>query len=416
MSRTHYVTPKDDLQAVFDGAGENDVILFAEGDYRCKTMIRTPGLTLVGAGAGRTRLIYNDYARKMHPIGGEFNTFRTYTLAVCADRVTIRDLSVINDALQPEKLGQEVALSVVGNDFLMERCTLTSTQDTLFLGPLPSDLIGRYEGFLDDSLRAGYWMKQRFESCLIEGTVDFIFGCGDTLLQNCEIRSLWDARDVGGEFNTFRTYTLAVCADRVTIRDLSVINDALQPEKLGQEVALSVVGNDFLMERCTLTSTQDTLFLGPLPSDLIGRYEGFLDDSLRAGYWMKQRFESCLIEGTVDFIFGCGDTLLQNCEIRSLWDARDVGYVAAPAHDLSQTEGFRFRNCRFTCEEGVTPGSIYLARPWRDFGISRFEDCMYGSHIAEEGFDKWNGTHRDLTARFYESPAVPGRVAWCNRI
>lgn len=288
MPQTHYVTPEDDLQALFDGAGEADVIVFAEGDYRCKTMVRTPGLTLVGAGAGRTRLIYNDYARKKHPIGGEFNTFRTYTLAVCADRVTIRDLSVINDALQPEKLGQEVALSVVGTDFLMENCTLSSTQDTLFLGPLPSDLIGRYEGFLDDGLRAGYRMRQRFENCLIEGTVDFIFGCGDTLFENCEIRSLWDARD--------------------------------------------------------------------------------------------------------------------------------VGYVAAPAHGLRQTEGFRFRSCRFTCEEGVTPGSIFLARPWRDHGISRFQNCLYGPHIAPEGFDKWNDTCRDRTARFCETPAVPGRVEWCNRI
>lgn len=287
MSKTHYVTAGDDLQAVFDRAGEGDVILFAEGDYRCKTMIRTSGLTLIGAGAGRTRLIYNDYARKKHPIGGEFNTFRTYTLAVCADNVTIRDLSVVNDAGMPEVLGQEVALSVVGTGFLMERCILTSTQDTLFLGPLPSDLIGRYEGFLADPLRAGYWMAQQFRDCRIEGTVDFIFGCGDALFENCEIRSLWDARD--------------------------------------------------------------------------------------------------------------------------------VGYVAAPAHALSQTEGFRFRRCRFTCEDGVTPGSIYLARPWRDFGISRFEDCACGPHIAAEGFDKWNGTRRDLTARFYESPAVSGRVGWCNR-
>ncbi len=288
MSRTHYATPESDLQALFDGAEENDFVLFAPGDYRQKAMIRTPGLTLIGAGDGKTRILYNDYARKKHPIGGEFNTFRTYTLAVCADRVTIRNLSIINDALKPEILGQEVALSVVGTDFLMEHCTLSSTQDTLFLGPLPSDLIGRYEGFLDDALRGGYWMQQRFESCLIEGTVDFIFGCGDALFENCEIRSLRDARD--------------------------------------------------------------------------------------------------------------------------------TGYVAAPSHELRQSEGFRFRNCRFTCEEGVTPGSIFLARPWRDFGISRFENCIYGPHIAQEGFDKWNDTRRDLTARFYESPAVSGRVTWCNRI
>lgn len=287
MPQILYVTPEHNLQAVFDNAEENAVIHLAEGEYRQKLMIRTPGLTLLGAGAEGTRLCFNDYARAQHPIGGEFNTFRTYTLAVCADRVTIRDLSVVNDALEPERKGQEVALSVVGDAFRMERCRLTSTQDTLFVGPLPSDLIGRYEGFLDDGLRRGTWMKQVFSECLIEGTVDFIFGCGNTVFENCEIRSLMDARD--------------------------------------------------------------------------------------------------------------------------------VGYVAAPAHDLVQTEGFLFRNCALTCEAGVTPGSTFLARPWRDYGLCCFENCSCGSHIAPEGFDKWNDTRRDRTARFFETPAVPGRVSWINR-
>lgn len=288
MSQHITVCPGDDLQAVFDAAPEGAVIHLEKGIYRQKAVIRTPGLTLIGAGAERTAIVYNDYARKPHPIGYEFNTFRTYTLAVCADGVTLRDLSVVNDALQPEKLGQEVALTVCGTDF-------------------------------------------------------------------------------------------------------TAVN-------------------------CTLRSTQDTLFVGPLPSDLIGRYEGFLDDGLRRGIQMDQRFETCIIEGTVDFIFGCGKTLFDRCRIHSLNDARNVGYVAAPSHELRQEEGFLFRSCDFTCEAGVTPGSIYLARPWRDYGIARFENCRYGDHIAPAGFDKWNDTRRDLTARFSEEPAVPGRVSWINRI
>lgn len=287
MSQIIYVTPADDLQRILDRAPENAVIHLSEGVYRRKTVIRVPGLTLVGAGADRTILVYDDHARKPHPIG-------------------------------------------------------------------------------------------------------------------------W-------EYNTFRTWTLAVCADRVTIENLSVVNDALSPEIKGQEVALSVCGTDFLMRHCRLSSTQDTLFTGPLPSDLIGRYEGFLADELRNGLWMNQRFESCLIEGTVDFIFGCGNTVFEGCELRSLNDARNIGYVAAPAHDPIQEDGFLFRGCRFTCEAGVEPGSIYLARPWRDYGLCRFENCTYGDHIAPEGFDRWSGTRRDLTARFHESPPVPGRVRWCNR-
>lgn len=287
MPHSISVSPEDDLQAVFDGAQENTVIRFSPGVYRQKAVIRVPGLTLIGAGAGETKLIYDDYAQKRDALGAQYNTFRTYTLAVCADRVTIQNLAVVNDALHPELKGQEVALSVCGTDFHMTGCILSSTQDTLFAGPLPSDLIGRYEGFLTDELR-------------------------------------------------------------------------------------------------------------------------------RSGR-MVQHFTDCQIEGTIDFIFGCGSAVFERCELRSLRDARGTGYVAAPAHSTGQAEGFLFRDCSFTCEAGVAPGSVYLARPWRDYGLARFENCSYGPHIAPAGFDKWNDTRRDLTARFYEVPAVPGRVTWVNR-
>ena len=287
MQKVIFATPADDLQAVFDSAPENGVIQLAPGEYRQKVRIGIPGLTVIGAGADKTKLVWGEYAR-------------------------------MRDAL-------------------------------------------------------------------------------------------------GAEWNTFRTYTLAVCADGVTLQNLTVENDALSPETKGQEVALSVVSTDFRMEHCHLLSTQDTLFVGPLPSDLIGRYEGFLTDDLRRGTWMTQRFENCRITGTIDFIFGSGNAVFDRCELRSAADARAVGYVAAPSHAPVQREGFLFRNCRFTCDQGVAPGSIYLARPWRDYGMCRFENCVYGPHIAPEGFDKWNGTCRDRTARFSEFPEIPGRVDWCNR-
>lgn len=282
-----FARPGDDLQKLLDRAESGATIHLAAGEYRGKLLLTTPGVTIVGEGAEETVLVHDDYAKKLHADGREYNTFRTWTLAVCADGVTVRGLSVVNDALHPETKGQEVALTVYGDDFLAEDCVLRSTQDTLFLGPLPRDLIERYEGFLPDLLRA----------------------------------------------------------DR------------------------------------------------PL----------------------SQRFVNCRIEGTVDFIFGCGAAVFERCEIRSLADARDIGYLAAPAHALEQSEGFLFHDCALTCEEGVAPGSIYLARPWRDYGLVRFERCSCGAHISPEGFDKWNDTNRDQTARFYESPAVPGRVPWCNR-
>ena len=269
------VLPGDNLQQIFDFCPPGETIILPEGEFRAKSVIRTPGVTIIGAGMDKTVLIWDDYAKKLDDSGRELVTFRTYTLAVCADNVTMRDLAVVNDALTPEVKGQEVALSVYGDSFTMERCRLASTQDTLFLGPLPDDL---------------------------------------RLRKPC-----------------------------------------------------------------------------------------------------RQLFRDCLIEGTVDFIFGCGEADFDGCEIRSLRDARGCGYAAAPSHELRQIRGFTFRRCAFTSEPGVEEGSIYLARPWRDYGMCVFEDCAIGPHISPLGFDKWNDTDRDKTARFYESPLPRGRVPWARK-
>ncbi len=217
----------------------------------------------------------------------------------------------------------------------------------------------------------------------------------------------------GLEYVTFRTYTMAILAPRVTLKNLTVENDALTPETKGQEVALTVYADEFLAAHCRFISTQDTIFCGPLPPDLIERYDGFLKDELRTGEYQRQIFRNCYIAGTVDFIFGCGDTLFEDCDIESLFEIRGHGYVAAPSHALSQEIGFVFNRCRIFCSERVPEGSVHLARPWRDYGKCSFIDCEYGSHIAPEGFNKWNDTDRDKTARFAEYPLKPeSRVPW----
>lgn len=280
------VRPSDPLQDILDTAPAGARILLAPGEYRQKLVIRTPGLQLIGAGADESLLVWDDYARKIHADGREYNTFRTFTLAVCADDVTLSSLAVVNDALDPAEKGQEVALSVYGDRFRMEECVLRSTQDTLFLGPLPKDLIERYVDLLPAELRV----------------------------------------------------------DRL----------------------------------------------------------------------LCQRFERCRVEGSVDFIFGCGAAVFSDCEIRSVFDGRGGGFAAAPAHAREQTEGFLFRNCAFTRESAVADGSIFLARPWRDYGLARFESCRYEGHIAAAGFDPWLDSGREKTARFYETPPQSGRVSWVN--
>ena len=204
----------------------------------------------------------------------------------------------------------------------------------------------------------------------------------------------------GQEYNTFRTYTLCIIGNNVRLENFTVENSNTTPEKVGQCVALSVHGNNFAAVNMNLISTQDTLFLSPFPDDLVVRYRGFIPQRqlYREGSNLHL-FKNCKISGTVDFIFGCSEAYFNDCEIISLNDARGYGFATAPAHHLAESHGFTFIDCDFKCG-GAEPESVYLARPWRDFGKCSFINCKLDSHINSELFDKWNDTDRDKSARF----------------
>lgn len=192
------LTPSDDLQDILNGVKEPATIYLAEGIYRQKVEIRADDVTLIGEKRETTVITYDDYAKKIHADGKEYNTFRTYTLCVTGERVRLENLTVENVNSEPEKVGQCVALSVNCKNFSAKNLNLKSTQDTLFLYPFPDDLVTRYRGFIPRrQLYAEGKALHLFEDCKISGTVDFIFGCSEAYFKNCTIMSLHDNRGVG---------------------------------------------------------------------------------------------------------------------------------------------------------------------------------------------------------------------------
>ena len=103
---------RENLQDVLDIAPPGTVIRLPAGVMRQKIVVRTPGITLIGAGMDRTALAFDRCARDMDKAGRPLGTFRSFTLAVTAENVTLRDLTVRNDAADPVRNGQQVALSV----------------------------------------------------------------------------------------------------------------------------------------------------------------------------------------------------------------------------------------------------------------------------------------------------------------
>ncbi len=220
------------------------------------------------------------------------------------------------------------------------------------------------------------------------------------------------------ECNTFRTYSCYVGSNNVTFSNLTIENSSQPSRKYGQAVALHVDGDNFRCNNVTLRSAQDTLFTGPLPLDLIERHKNFLPNIFRKSNASHQIYDNCKIIGDIDFIFGCAQALFYECDIISIYRNPENGidgYISAPAHYEDAEYGYLFYKCNLIKEDNVK--NVFLARPWRDYGKAAFILCTMDDHINPLGFDKWNNTNRDKTAKFYEyteNVDLSKREPWSN--
>lgn len=216
----------------------------------------------------------------------------------------------------------------------------------------------------------------------------------------------------GKELTTWKTPVRKVTGNHNIFEGLEIENTAKRPEEKGQEVALAVYGDDNLFLNCTLVSTQDTLFVGPLPDDLSTRYLGFLPEEERYHEGnCTNYFSHCTIKGTVDFIFGAGRALFYQCDLITLNDKRRETYVVAPSHSLKDDFGYYFESCCFL-NGGAEKESTFLARPWRDYGKAVFSNCTYEDHIHPLLFHDWSDVDRKKTCRLEEYPLKEGRASF----
>ena len=197
----------------------------------------------------------------------------------------------------------------------------------------------------------------------------------------------------GKPMGTFRTYTLKVQGSYITLKDITIENNAA---KLGQAVALHTEGDHILVQNCRLLGNQDTVYTG-----VSGTRVAFYD---------------CYIEGTTDFIFGPSIAWFQNCEIHS----KANSYITAASTPAGQKYGYVFYKCRLTADKDVD--KVYLGRPWRPFAATIFMDCELGKHIRPEGWHNWNNAKNEETARYAEygnkgeGASTKNRVKWSKQL
>jgi pectinesterase len=185
------VTPKDDIQLILNNYPLNQMIelRLSPGIYHQKLHLEHKYLKLIGHHADDTKITYNDYSYKMHQDGLLYNTFRTSTVTILSDYVSIENITIENTSGYGLKIGQAVALSLYGDHTKVRHCVLSSYQDTLFVGPLPIDLTQRYDDFLLPSQLKTKQLHHMIEHTTIEGDIDYVFGSGVAFFNTCKFVS-----------------------------------------------------------------------------------------------------------------------------------------------------------------------------------------------------------------------------------
>ena len=192
---------------------------------------------------------------------------------------------------------------------------------------------------------------------------------------------------------TFRTYTLKVEGNGITLKNLTIENNSA---RLGQAVALHTEGDRLRIIGCRLLGHQDTVYTG------------------KAG--TRLYFENCYIEGTTDFIFGPSTAWFEGCTIKS----KANSYVTAASTPKEVEYGYVFDHCRLTADEGVD--RVYLGRPWRPYAYTVFMNCELGTHIVAAGWHNWGKADNEQTARYLEynnsgpGAATSQRAPWSRQL
>ncbi|KAF5781933.1 putative pectinesterase [Helianthus annuus] len=173
---------------------------------------------------------------------------------------------------------------------------------------------------------------------------------------------------------TYHTATFAVAGDFFMARDIGFENTA-GPEK-HQAVALRVSADYTIFYNCRMDGYQDTLYT----------------------HTYRQFYRECTISGTIDFIFGDGAVVLQNCimVVRKPKDNQNCIVTAQGRKESRQPTGLVLQNCSIVADPVYFPLRMqiksYLGRPWKQFSRTIIMESFIDDLIQPQGWLPWNET------------------------
>ncbi|KAK3423695.1 hypothetical protein EUGRSUZ_H00909 [Eucalyptus grandis] len=200
----------------------------------------------------------------------------------------------------------------------------------------------------------------------------------------------------GTPLKTFQSATVAVDADYFVAINVKFENTA--PHEVGslgeQAVALRISGTKAAFYNCSFIGNQDTLY-----------------DHKGLHY-----FNNCFIQGSVDFIFGYGRSLYENCHLNSV-TKKVASLTAQKRTNASLASGFSFKNSTITGS-----GLLYLGRAWGDYSRVIFSYTFMDRVVAPQGWSDWGDPKRDARVYYGEYKCsgpganTTGRVPWATML
>jgi pectinesterase len=229
----------------------------------------------------------------------------------------------------------------------------------------------------------------------------------------------------GGTYGTRGSFTLRIVAPDFRADNLTIENsfdymaNVAKPDsdktklKNIQGVALML---DLGSDRATFTNVR-----------ILGHQDTLFPNAGRSYFYKSE------IRGNVDFIFGAGQAVFDDCDIVSLDRGSKTtnGYVTAASTDADQPFGFLFVDSRLKKQSPeMSPNSVTLGRPWHPFANPRavasvaFINCWMDDHIGERGWDRMSSVDSTGTRIWYEPSSArfvefgtkgPGAIASATR-
>lgn len=173
----------------------------------------------------------------------------------------------------------------------------------------------------------------------------------------------------GGTVGTSGSYSVGIDADDFMAMDITFRNTNQEE----QAVALRSNGDRQSYYRCKILGYQDT-------------YYAWGGRGTQRNY-----FRNCLIEGSVDFIFGRNIVVFDSCVIR---ENRNGGELTAASTEPESKFGLVFIDCIIEAPavgyNGSPITSFKLGRPWQKAPRTVFLNCYEPASLDPTGWDNWN--------------------------